>query len=331
MDKYIIIFVLNLNNMIEANNPKRKSWLNVNPVSDFPIQNIPFSIMKTSKGFVACTRIGNYVINLYELKQQGYIKGLPGDVFCSEFLNPFIKLGKSTWRGVRNRIAELFDIENTELQALASKEKFISSVDKVELSMPIKIGDYTDFYSSKEHAKNVGTMFRDPNNALLPNWLHIPVGYHGRSSSIILSGESIYRPKGQFKLEDKKNPEFGPCKLLDFELEMAFVTGKGKPLGQSISTTEAEDYIFGMVLFNDWSARDIQKWEYIPLGPFLGKNFASSISPWIVTLDALEPFKTKSLKQKPKVLPYLEFTGKKNYDINLEVSIETNTFSHIVL
>ena len=165
-------------------------------------------------------------------------------------------------------------------------------------------------------------LFRDPENALLPNWKYIPVGYHGRASSIILSGEEIHRPKGQQKPKDDEPPVFGPCKLLDFELEMAFITYDGKPLGESISTKEADDFIFGMVLFNDWSARDIQKWEYVPLGPFLAKNFASSISAWIVTLDALEPFRVKGPEQDPKVFPYLEYQGEKNIDINLEVLIQ---------
>ena len=195
------------------------------------------------------------------------------------------------------------------------------------MCMPVKVGDYTDFYSSRQHAYNVGCMFRDPDNALLPNWLHIPVGYHGRSSSIILSGIDIYRPKGQQLPLNSNAPIFGPSKLLDFELEMAFITGEGKPLGDSITIEEAEDYIFGMVIFNDWSARDIQKWEYVPLGPFLAKNFASSISPWIVTLDALEPFRCEGELQQTEVLPYLKFSGNKNIDINLEVQIESKNFS----
>jgi fumarylacetoacetase len=193
--------------------------------------------------------------------------------------------------------------------------------------MPVQIGDYTDFYSSRQHAYNVGCMFRDPENALLPNWLHIPVGYHGRSSSIVLSGTDVFRPKGQQLPLDASAPVFGPCRLLDFELEMAFITGQGKPLGDVISINETEDYIFGMVIFNDWSARDIQKWEYVPLGPFLAKNFASSISAWVVTLDALEPFRCPGEKQEPGVLPYLKYEGNKNIDINLEVQIKSDSFN----
>ncbi len=185
--------------------------------------------------------------------------------------------------------------------------------------MPVKVGDYTDFYSSIDHAVNIGTMIRDPKNALMPNWKHLPVGYHGRASSICVSGHTFHRPKGQQKPADSDNPVYGPTKLLDIELETAFIIGKSTQMGETVSTANADDYIFGMVLFNDWSARDIQTWEYVPLGPFLAKNFASTISPWIVTLDALEPFRTAGYTQEPKVLPYLEYSGDKNVDIKLEV------------
>ena len=193
---------------------------------------------------------------------------------------------------------------------------------EAEMLLPVKIGDYTDFYSSMEHATNVGKMFRDPGNALLPNWKHLPVGYHGRASSIIPSGVNIHRPKGQFKDPDMESPSFGPSRRMDFELELAFITGKPTKLGDSVSTAEAEDYIFGFVLFNDWSARDIQAWEYVPLGPFLGKNFASSISPWVVTLEALDYFRVEGPKQDPEVLPYLQCEGAHSFDINLEAYIQ---------
>ena len=212
--------------------------------------------------------------------------------------------GKVEIRDLRNRISELLNIENQELSH--NKEAISKVLDlqsESEMHLPVKIGDYTDFYSSEQHAFNVGSMFRDSNNALLPNWKHIPVAYHGSSSSIIPSGQPVHRPKGQQKLEDNENPIFGPSKLLDFELEMGFITFNGKGLGEQITTMEADDFIFGMCLFNDWSARDIQKWEYIPLGPFLAKNFASSMSCWIVTLDALEPFRTKGPNQNPKYFP----------------------------
>ena len=310
--------------MIEANNPNLKTWLEVTQSSDFPIQNIPFGIAYIDNSKFGVSRIGDTVINLSKLYELGAFQSiLSENYFDKDFLNDFLKKKKSDWRSVRNRISEIFTDEN-------NKDKYISALydlQDVEMCMPVKVGDYTDFYSSRQHAYNVGCMFRDPDNALLPNWLHIPVGYHGRASSIILSGTDIYRPKGQQLPLDAKVPVFGPCKLLDFELEMAFITGEGKLLGDSISIDEAEDYIFGMVIFNDWSARDIQKWEYVPLGPFLAKNFASSISPWIVTLDALEPFRCKGEEQEPEVLPYLKYTGNKNIDINLEVQIESANFS----
>ena len=310
--------------MIEANNPNLKTWLEVTQSSDFPIQNIPFGIAFIDNSKFGVSRIGDTVINLSKLYELGAFQSiLSENYFDKDFLNDFLKKKKSDWRSVRNRISEIFTDEN-------NKDKYTSALydlQDVEMCMPVKVGDYTDFYSSRQHAYNVGCMFRDPDNALLPNWLHIPVGYHGRASSIILSGTDIYRPKGQQLPLDAKAPVFGPCKLLDFELEMAFITGDGKPLGDSISIDEAEDYIFGMVIFNDWSARDIQKWEYVPLGPFLAKNFASSISPWIVTLDALEPFRCKGEEQEPEVLPYLKYTGNKNIDINLEVQIESANFS----
>jgi fumarylacetoacetase len=190
------------------------------------------------------------------------------------------------------------------------------------MHLPIRVGDYTDFYSSESHATNVGTMFRDPDNALLPNWKHIPVGYHGRASSIVISGTPLHRPKGQTIAPDAKNPDFGPAKLVDFELEMAFITCGGNTLGDAIPTKEAEEHIFGFTLFNDWSARDIQKWEYVPLGPFLAKNFGSSMSPWIVTMEALEPFRIPGPKQEPEVLPYLKFAGDYHFDIDLQVGIQ---------
>ena len=313
--------------MIKANDPNRKSWIEVTSQSDFPIQNIPFGIFKTSdKTICVGSRIGDYAIDLNALLKLNYFDGisLDRDIFNKETLNDFLKLGKPIWRQVRDRIAEIFDSNNAMDES--HKTVILSKINEVEMLMPVKVGDYTDFYSSRQHAYNVGCMFRDPNNALLPNWLHIPVGYHGRASSIILSGTNIYRPKGQQLPADSDTPTFGPCKLLDFELEMAFITGQGKNLGETISTQEADDYIFGMCIFNDWSARDIQKWEYVPLGPFLGKSFASSISPWIVSLDALEPFRVVGEKQEPAVLPYLEFEGNKNIDINLEVLVSSNNF-----
>ncbi len=305
---------------------QKKSWIEVAEDSDFSLQNIPFGIIK-NKNFAprVASRIGDYAIDLLTLFEFGYLDklGFNKDQFDNNRLNKLMKSGKNGSRILRERLIDLFEISNEELQKNhGHREKVLIPINEVENEMPIQIGDYTDFYSSIEHATNVGTMFRDPNNALLPNWKYIPVGYHGRASSIILSGTPIHRPKGQQKPNEEEPPVFGPSKLLDFELEMAFITFDGKPLGDSISTAEAEDYIFGMVIFNDWSARDIQKWEYVPLGPFLAKNFASSISPWIVTLDALEPFRTAGPKQDPKVFPYLEYQGDKNIDIKLSVELQ---------
>lgn len=308
-----------------ANNPNLKSWIDVDPNSDFPIQNIPFGVMTTEGDTPrVATRIGDKVIDLKVLFDFGYFYDLHfGQAdFDTSSLNNMMRGGKEGTRALRNRISELFEASNEELKLNENHiQQALYNADEVEMLMPINVGDYTDFYSSEQHAYNVGCMFRDPNNALLPNWKHIPVGYHGRASSIVISGTPFHRPKGQQKPQEDQPPVFGPCKLLDFELEMAFVTFEGKPLGDSISTMEADDYIFGMCLFNDWSARDIQKWEYVPLGPFLAKNFASHVSPWIVTLDALEPFRVSGPNQDPKVLPYLEYEGDKHIDINLEVAI----------
>lgn len=312
--------------MSKANNPNLKSWLEVKPGSDFPIQNLPFGIFRTAeKTERAGVAIGDYILDLLVIAESGLLDGIPWPfkaVFSEKTLNNFIALGKHTTREVRERISDLLNADNRELRDNEElKTQALVKQSDAEMLLPIHIPNYTDFYSSREHATNVGTMFRDPNNALLPNWLHLPVGYHGRASSIVVSGTPIHRPKGQTKADDAPTPSFGPCRLLDFELEMAFIIGKETHLGESVTTAQADDYIFGMVLFNDWSARDIQKWEYVPLGPFLAKNFGSTISPWIVTLDALEPFRVESPKQEPEVLPYLQFEGKKNYDINLEVDI----------
>ncbi|WP_026711417.1 fumarylacetoacetase [Flavobacterium filum] len=313
---------------ITANNPNRKSWLNVPKDSDFPIQNIPFGVFLTKDDIITIgTRIGDYAIDLGAMQQLNYFEGieLTDDMFMQDTLNDFISDGKKTWRLVRNRIGDLFDIENPKLRDNKEhRDIIIFNINEVEMQLPVLIGDYTDFYSSKEHATNVGKMFRDPENALLPNWLHIPVGYHGRSSTIIPSGIPVHRPMGQTLPAGETQPVFGPSRLVDFELETAFITTDANIMGENIPVAEAEDYIFGMVLLNDWSARDMQKWEYVPLGPFLAKNFASSISPWIVTMDALEPFRTKGPKQEPAPLPYLQQKGKHAYDINLEVYLTPN-------
>jgi fumarylacetoacetase len=310
--------------MIAANNPSLRSWISVPEESDFPIQNLPFGVFTTSGSTARVgTRIGDTVIDLSILAASGQLEvaGFTAEDFSQEFLNPMMKKGKEATRRLRQALSDLFSTENQAAAINESIQKALFAVNDVNMCMPVQIGDYTDFYSSKEHATNVGIMFRDPANALLPNWLWIPVGYHGRSSSVIISGQDIHRPKGQIKPDDNEPPIFAASRQVDFELEMGFITYDGKPLGDSISTTEAEDFIFGMCLFNDWSARDIQKWEYVPLGPFLAKNFASSISCWIITLDALQPFSVESPEQDPAVLSYLAFEGKKSYDIQLEVGL----------
>ena len=310
---------------IDVNDPDKKTWLPISNNSDFPIQNIPYGVFLTREDIITIgTRIGDYAIDLGALHQLGYFDGIPltEDIFLQDTLNDFISDGKKTWRLVRKRISEIFDQNNLVLQNNKEHKKVVLfSMEEIEMQLPVQIGDYTDFYSSKEHATNVGTMFRDPENALMPNWLHIPVGYHGRSSTIVPSGTPVRRPMGQTMPKGAEKPIYGPSKLVDFELEMAFITTDANVMGESISIDNAEDYIFGMVLFNDWSARDIQKWEYVPLGPFLAKNFASSISPWIVTLDALEPYRIEGPKQEPVPLPYLQQEGKHGFDIRLEVDI----------
>lgn len=313
---------------IAANNPTRKSWLNVADNCDFPIQNIPFGVFITKDDIITIgTRIGEYAIDLGAFHQLGYFEGIPltDDMFMQDSLNDFISDGRKTWRLVRNRIADVFDAKNASLRDnLKHREVIIFDVNEVEMLLPISVGDYTDFYSSKEHATNVGVMFRGADNALMPNWLHMPIGYHGRASSVVVSGTKIRRPYGQTLPNGETQPVFGPTKALDMELETAFITTDVNNLGEPISVDEAHDYIFGMVLLNDWSARDIQKWEYVPLGPFLGKSFASSMSPWIITMDALEPFKCDGPKQEVKPLPYLQQkTAENSYDIKLQAAIET--------
>lgn len=311
--------------MIKANNPNLKTWVEVPKNSDFPIQNLPFGIFKTKYlSPVAGVAIGDYVIDLVYLHENGFLDGLglPPGIFNQRFLNDFMALGKKKCREVRERISELLQHDHDELKNnVGAREIAFIPMNEVQMLMPVRVPNYTDFYSSEEHATNVGSMFRDPKNALLPNWKHLPVGYHGRPSSIVVSGTPIKRPKGQIKMGEEP-PAFASTRKLDFELEVAFLTCTETKLGSHITTREAEDHIFGFVLFNDWSARDIQQWEYVPLGPFLGKNFGSSVSPWIVTMDALEPFRVKGPEQFPHVLPYLYAEGDKNFDIRLEVLIE---------
>ncbi len=296
-------------------------WLPVEADSDFSIHNLPFGIFSVNNEPKRIgVAIGKKVIDLPGVKRLGIFQDLqlPDKVLENEFLNDFIALGKETTNAVREVIQAELCNENSHLR---SADNVFVDMGSVKMHLPVKVGDYTDFYSSIEHATNVGKMFRDPDNALLPNWKHIPVGYHGRASSIIPSGTPIHRPYGQLKPVEGP-PVHSPTKRLDFELEMAFIVGKPTALGQTLTTANAEEHIFGMVLFNDWSARDVQKWEYVPLGPFLAKSFASSVSPWIVTMEALEPYRVAGPSQTPSVLPYLQYEGPRNLDIDLQVSIQ---------
>ena len=294
------------------------TWVHVPQNSDFTIYNLPFGIFSTDgKSPRAGMAIGEQIVDLSVLAKADLIK-VEAHYFLKSSLNDFITLGKSITNKVRIDVQQLLIDEDSPLKN--RPDAFVPQ-HKATMHLPVQIGDYTDFYSSLEHATNVGKMFRDPENALLPNWKHLPVGYHGRASSIVVSGTDINRPKGQVLPKGAEVPVFKPSGRLDFELEMAFIVGKETKLGESIPVDKASDYIFGMVLFNDWSARDIQKWEYVPLGPFLGKSFASSVSPWIVTLEALEPFKVSGPKQDPEVLPYLKYERPFNYDIQLEVTL----------
>ncbi|WP_298488045.1 fumarylacetoacetase [uncultured Maribacter sp.] len=306
-------------------------WISISENSDFSIHNIPFGIFSTKSNTLrAGVAIGDQILDLVVASELGVFNSLDFNpyVFESKTLNDFIALGKEITSKVRTIIQE--ELTNVDSVLKTDSSVFVNQKE-VQMHLPVFVGDYTDFYSSIEHATNVGTMFRDPNNALLPNWKHIPVGYHGRASSIIVSGVDVHRPMGQTIAPDAKEPTYGPSKRVDFELEMAYIIGKKTSLGDTVKVENAEEYIFGKVLFNDWSARDIQKWEYVPLGPFLAKNFASSISPWIVTMDALEPFKVAGPEQTPKVLPYLEYKGERNYDIELQVAIKSESGEETVV
>ena len=301
------------------------TWVEVSKISDFTIYNLPFGVFQNKRLSARIgIAIGDKIVDLSVLDQEGFFSDmfLPEGVFLSDSLNELISLGKVITKKIRERVQDLLLADNEKLRDHSARGKVMVNRKEAEMLLPVKIGDYTDFYSSMEHASNVGKMFRDPENALLPNWKHLPVGYHGRASSIIPSGVPVIRPKGQTKDPGSDSPVFGPSKKLDFELELAFITGKSTKLGDSVSTADAEDYIFGFVLFNDWSARDIQAWEYVPLGPFLGKSFASSISPWVVTLEALEQFKVESPVQEPEVLDYLKCDKSHSFDIQLETYIQ---------
>ena len=298
--------------MPHPNDPSLRSFIDVDPTSDFPIQNLPYGVFSAKDGLAprVGVAIGDYVLDLWELEQDGRLDVGELGVFAAPSLNPFMALGPKVWSRTRARISELLRHDNPELRDNDELRKLaLVPMKDAKLYLPFKVAGYTDFYSSKEHATNVGTMFRDKTNPLLPNWLHIPIGYNGRSSTVVVSGTKVRRPRGQLKPPNAELPSFGPCKRLDFELEMGVVVGQPSPMGEMLTEAQAEDMIFGFVLLNDWSARDIQQWEYVPLGPFQAKAFATSISPWIVTREALEPFRVRGPVQDPVPLPYLRQAG----------------------
>jgi fumarylacetoacetase len=307
-----------------------RSFIDVSAGSDFTIHNLPYGIFRPSATSFPRpgVAIGDAVLDLSVLADRGLIGGRnlgQGEAFKQRTLNDFMSLGRSAWSEARARLTSLLDQDSATLRDNSSlRAAAFHPLSRVVMELPAAVGDYTDFYSSREHATNVGTMFRGPDNALQENWLHLPVGYHGRSSSIVVSGTDVRRPMGQTKTDDAAAPSYGASKLMDFELEMGFFVGPGNELGSPITINQAREHIFGMVLVNDWSARDIQKWEYVPLGPFLGKSFATSISPWVVTLDALEPFRCEGpVQEDPKPLDYLANPGPSAYDIELEVLLQS--------
>jgi len=312
-----------------SNDPKLRSFIPVDPDSHFPIQNLPFGVFRPKAGGPPRigTAIGDLVLDLALLEKKRFFKNfflLPDLlIFSRPNLSNFMALSRPVWIDIRSQISRLLSGADPTLRddsRLRGQAFYKQS--EVDMLLPVEVLDYTDFYSSKEHATNVGAMFRGRENALMPNWLHLPVAYHGRTSSIVVSGTEIRRPCGQTKKDDAPDPTFGPSRMLDFELEMGFFIAKENPLGWPVPVNEAQYHIFGMVLVNDWSARDIQRWEYQPLGPFLGKNFATSISPWVVTLEALDPFRTSGPVQDPSPLPYLQNSGDRSYDIQLEVWLQ---------
>jgi fumarylacetoacetase len=305
------------------NDPKLRSFIPVDPESDFPIQNLPYGVF-SAKGLAprVGVAIGDYVLDLWELAQACRIDVHEPAVFAAPTLNAFMALGPKVWSTTRARISELLREDHPELRDNSElRQQALVPMKEVKLHLPFAISGYTDFYSSKEHATNVGVMFRGKDNALQPNWLHMPIGYNGRASTVVVSGTKVRRPRGQLKPPNAEAPSFGPCKRLDFELEMGVVVGQSSPIGEMLSEAQAEAMIFGFVLLNDWSARDIQQWEYVPLGPFQAKAFATSISPWVVTREALEPFRLQGPAQDPAPLPYLRQTQPNNYDLELDVSL----------
>lgn len=310
----------------DTTDPALESFLDVASDSHFPIQNLPYGIFRPHASDMprVGVAIGDRVLDLSALEShEGFDHPQIAErhPFSQPALNTFMSMGPDAWQFVRRRISELLREGSALHESTSLRERALFDRESVEMLLPAQIGDYTDFYSSEEHATNVGTMFRGPENALKPNWKHLPVGYHGRASSVVISGTPVRRPCGQTRPNDDEPPVFGPTKLLDFELEMGFFVGPGNARGERIPIERASDHIFGMALVNDWSARDIQGWEYVPLGPFLGKSFATTVSPWVVPMAALEPFRQSGPAQDPEPLPYLRSERDGAYDIHLEASL----------
>ncbi|MBV9271460.1 MAG: fumarylacetoacetase [Candidatus Eremiobacteraeota bacterium] len=307
--------------------PALESWVTVPPDSGFPIQNLPYGVF--SHDGLAQRRIGvaigDNVLDLYALSERGFFDGTIEQSFLqAESLNALLSLRRENWDAVRHRLVSLLRADNAEIRrGVGDVAEVLLDRSAVRMHLPVHVGDYVDFYSSLEHATNLGKIFRPDGEPLMPNWRWLPIGYHGRSSTIVVDGTPVVRPKGQRKPPDAQQPVFGPTQLLDIELEMGFITGNGNVMGEPIACDDAGEYIFGMVIVNDWSARDIQAWEYQPLGPFLGKSFATSISPWIVSLDALEPYRVEGPHREPQPLPYLRCEQSWNYDIALDVLLQT--------
>lgn len=312
---------------MNPNDPALRSFIDVAPESDFPIQNLPLGVISTAANPTkrVATAIGEFAVDLAVLEEAGLLVAAPGArVFNQPSINAFMALGAKAWSQTRAALSALLRHDNPRLRDdVTLRARALTPLKEARLHLPAAISGYTDFYSSKEHATNVGVMFRDKTNPLLPNWLHIPIGYNGRASTVVVDGTPIHRPLGQLKPPTAELPSMGACKRLDFELEMGFLVGAPNAMGAPMSMQEAEEAIFGFVLLNDWSARDIQQWEYVPLGPFQAKVFATTISPWVVMREALEPFRIAGPQQEPEPLPYLRMPGPQNYDLNLEVGLQT--------
>ena len=316
--------------MPHPNDPKLKSFIPVDPTSDFPIQNLPYGVFSAKDGLAprVGVAIGDYVLDLWELEQDSRLDVGPLGVFSGSSLNAFMALGPTVWSRTRARFSELLRHDHPELRDNEKlRKRALVPMADVTLHLPIAVSGYTDFYSSKEHATNVGVMFRGKDNALQPNWLHMPIGYNGRASTVVVSGTEVRRLRGQLKPPTADVPSFGPCKRLDFELEMGVVVGQASAIGEMLTEKQAEEMIFGFVILNDWSARDIQQWEYVPLGPFQAKAFATSISPWIVTREALEPFRLHGPAQDPQPLEYLRQVLPNNYDMQLDVALRAGAMN----